>query len=216
MSDEQHGRESDSHIFASVLSSVGLGSSISPLSSLQATGRGAVIPARSYQQKVVNSCALNITCTKQSFVEQVKTDPDYGGMVNANSEYELKLVHGTKQLHWFLLVKMFKSDLPYLTIEITTSTDLCDIIPTIHRAEDNAESENQLDLPSVTILTDVGTYKGTLHRLYQVADEVVEDMKKYNLITSNCQHFCNNVLRKIGKKTYSTTVGPKATEDTKI
>ena len=53
----------------------------------------------------------------------------------------------------------------------------------------------------------MGSYKGTLHDLCQIADQVVEDMKSYNLVTSNCQHFCNNLLRKTGKRNFRITVG---------
>lgn len=135
--------------------------------------------------------------------------------MHALSEYEVKLVHGKKQLHWFLLVKMFRSKLPYLTIEIST-TDLCNLIPTVRSTSKGTDSENSAphveDSHMATCITDVGTYKGSLHDLCTLADKVVEDMKSYNLVTSNCQHFCNNLLRKIRKKTYPMTIGCMASE----
>ena len=126
----------------------------------------------------------------------------------------MKLVHGTKQLHWLLLVKMFRSKLPYLTLEITTNSDLCELIPTIRTISENETEIGASVKPqdSVTSITDVGSYKGTLHDLCQFADKVVEDMKSYNLITSNCQHFCNNLLRKIGKGTFPMTIGRMSRE----
>jgi hypothetical protein len=71
--------------------------------------------------------------------------------------------------------------------------------------ENNETPKSEVEGP--TCITDAGTYNGTLHDLCQIADKVVEEMKSYNLVTSNCQHFCNNLLRKIGKKTYPMTVG---------
>ena len=36
-------------------------------------------------------------------------------------------------------------------------------------------------------------------------------MGGYHLFTSNCQHFCNNVLRWLNYETYPTTVGSDTT-----
>lgn len=216
MSKEQH-RENH-NIRSSILSSVissGSGSSISPLSSLQATGQAAASAAQGIhlqpqaERDVENSSdTVNPTCTP--FVQQVQTNPIYGSLVHAVSEYEVRLVHGKKQLHWFLLVKMFRSKLPYLTLEIST-TDLCDLIPIVrcvssdHENKENSKSQDLVEDPMC--ITDTGIYKGALYDLCRIADRVVEEMKSYNLVTSNCQHFCNNLLRKIGKTTYPMTIG---------
>lgn len=221
MSEEQHG--GNQNIRPSILSSVissGSGSSISPLSSLRATGQAAASAAQGiYLQPQAerdnesHSDSANPTCTP--FVQQVQTNPVYGSMVHAISEYEVRLVHGKKQLHWFLLVKMFRSKLAYLTLEIST-TDLHDLIPILRSVVSENNYENfapEVEDPSLaTCITDTGTYKGTLHDLCQLADKVVEEMRNYNLVTSNCQHFCNNLLRKIGKKTYPMTIGRMASE----
>lgn len=211
MSEEQH-----HNIRSSILSSVisfGSGSSISPLSSLQATGQAAAsaaqgihLQSQAERDNENPSDTVNPTCTP--FVQQVQTNPVYGSLVHAVSEYEVRLVHGKEQLHWFLLVKMFRSKLSYLTLEIST-TDLCDLIPILRSvsSENNENSKSQDLVEDPMCITDTGTYKGTLYDLCQVADKVVEEMKSYNLVTSNCQHFCNNLLRKIGKKMYPMTIG---------
>lgn len=221
MSEEQRGgnRNIRPLILSSVISS-GTGSSSSPFSSLQVTGQAAASAAQgiSLQPQAETdrendqSDTVNPTCTP--FVQQVQANPTYGSMVHSVSEYEVRLVHGKKQLHWFLLVKMFRSKLPYLTLEIST-TDLCDLIPILRSVacENNENSKPQVEDPlSATCITDAGTYKGTLYDLCRLADKVVQEMKKYNLVTSNCQHFCNNLLRKIGMKMYPTTIGRMTSE----
>ena len=216
--------ENHNNILPSILSSVissGSGSSTSPLSSLKATGGAAAISAlKIYLQPhgvqkdagKNHRDAVNLPPTITSFVQQVQANRDYRYMIYSNSEYEVRLVHGTKQLHWFLMVKMFRSKLPYFTLEITTTADLCDLIPTmrsiaIGESDESSATPENIDSHSETCIADVGSYKGTLHDLCQVADKVVEEMKSYNLVTSNRQHFCNNLLRKLKKKTFRMTVG---------
>ena len=57
-------------------------------------------------------------------------------------------------------------------------------------------------------LEDVGVHEGNLCHM---ADDVVKQMGNYNFISSNCQHFCSNLLSKLGHQTYPTTVGPETT-----
>ena len=47
----------------------------------------------------------------------------------------------------------------------------------------------------------------TIMKLCETAEAVRVGMGNYNLITNNCQHFCNNVLKKLGLPTTPTTVG---------
>jgi hypothetical protein len=112
MSGEQHHIIRPSNSILSSVISFGSGSSVSPLFSLQATGQAAASTAQgiSLQPQAErdnenSSDTVNPTCTP--FVKQVQTNPVYGPLVHAVSEYEIRLVHGKKQLHWFLLVKMF-------------------------------------------------------------------------------------------------------------
>ena len=60
---------------------------------------------------------------------------------------------------------------------------------------------------SGTKLRKVGTMKTTIMKLCETAEAVRVGMGKYNLITNNCQHFCNNVLEKLGLPTTPTSAG---------
>ena len=44
-----------------------------------------------------------------------------------------------------------------------------------------------------------------------MADKVVDDMGRYSLFSNNCQHFCNNLLSRLGLETFPPTVGPETT-----
>ena len=146
------------------------------------------------------------------FVEMVeKTDykPTYGVVVN----YEIFVVR--KQLHWLLLVRMASSKLSFVTIEITT-INFHDCIPTMRRLSEPTTSFFTTRLNgnrSVPLLTckpeKVGIYRGKLLYICKAADSVLAHMKTYNLLTNNCQHFINNLLSRIGFKTYHTTMGPQ-------
>ena len=132
-------------------------------------------------------------------------------MLPSKLKYEFKLVHGKKHLHWFFLLKIMDSTLPYITLEITTS-DLHDLIPTVHSIEDVEISVTETFSQSNATVTNLDEYDGRLQDLCKIADGVVENMKDYNLVSNNCQHFCNNVLRRLGRKTFSTTVGHQCTQ----
>ena len=58
----------------------------------------------------------------------------------------------------------------------------------------------------------VGTMKTTIMKLCETAEAIRVGMGKFNLFTNNCQHFCNNVLEKLGLPTTPTTVGPTTTK----
>jgi hypothetical protein len=102
---------------------------------------------------------------------------------------------------------MLGSTLPFFTIEITTS-NLTDLIPVMRTI---IIDHNGLSQPP----TEVGIYHGTVQNICKVADVVVAKMGGYNLLTNNCQHFCNNLLKKLNSNfpTYDTTIGPKTTLD---
>ncbi len=58
----------------------------------------------------------------------------------------------------------------------------------------------------------VATLKLRLCDIAELADQVVKEMGTYNLVSENCQHFCNRLLQKMGQQTYPTTIGPKMTQ----
>ena len=138
---------------------------------------------------------------------------DYKAMCNVIVDYDIYVVR--KQLHWLLLVRMKSSELSFITLEITT-TNLKDCIPTMRRLSRPTTSLSTTRLygdRSVPLLTcepeTVGQYHGRFSDICRTADAVLENMEEYNLLTNNCQHFINNLLSKLGFKTYQTTVGPQ-------
>lgn len=94
--------------------------------------------------------------------------------------------------------------LPYLTLEIRTD-DLKHLIPW----QDTHPISTLTSISS----TYVGPYVGTLHSLCQMADDVVTEMQNYDLLTSNCQTFCNKLLKKMGIQEYPTTYQPGMIDD---
>lgn len=138
------------------------------------------------------------------FVEMIGNHATYRPFVNVETEYEVRLVHGLPYLHWYVLVRMKTSTSPYLTLEITT-LDMTDIIPTTRNVYLNGGFWARLLFSP----TEVGTYKGSLYRICQLADDAIANMDGYHFVENNCQHFCNRLLKKMGFKTFATTVGPE-------
>ena len=108
-----------------------------------------------------------------------------------------------KGYHWFLLVKCpqyipTEDTEEFVTLEITTPNlrDFC-------RVMDVLKDDEGKEL--------VDHYEGTFLDLCKMADKVVDDMDIYSLFSNNCQHFCNNLLKRLKMKTYPPTVGPETT-----
>ena len=123
------------------------------------------------------------------FVEMIEEHPFYGHMIKVKSVYEVKLAH-LESAHWYLLVKIKDPDstAPYVSLEVRT-TDLSDLV----------QFTREIDSLKPGISSDVGDYEGTLLSLYELADRVVKEMDSYDLLTSNCQTFCNKLLKMMGK-----------------
>lgn len=51
----------------------------------------------------------------------------------------------------------------------------------------------------------------TIKEICEIADEVRRGMGRFNMLDNNCQHFCNNVLQRLGLQTERTTIGPTTT-----
>lgn len=176
-------------------SSVGVGSFASnPFGSLDAAGKSVGSIGCASTSSPGSSSSGGFQKYGKSFVEMVKGSA-YKHLICAPSSYEVRIVHPASA-HWFILVKMKGSELPYLTFEITTSSG-SDLLQTTRAIVDDESSE------------EVGVYNGDLNGLCQMADEVVKEMVEYNVFTSNCQHFVNNLLRKMGMSTYPPTIGPE-------
>ena len=135
--------------------------------------------------------------TGKAFVDMVRETP-YKDVLAVNTTYEVYIIKKA-QLHRLLLVKMKHSSYSWITFEVNTPnmTDLTTVMQETESLPWNSER--------------VDTYKGTLLNICKIADGVVERMEHYRLFSSNCQHFCNNLLLELGLDTYATTVGPQTT-----
>ena len=130
----------------------------------------------------------------RAFVDMIRDHLDYGPQISEEINYEIKL-QSTSGHHWRLLVrKLGNSSLPYVSMEITT-VNMKDLI-NVMRNLIPGDCEDAKNL---------GPYHGSLLELCKHADAVVEEMKSYNLFGSNCQTFCNGVLRRMGKDELPTT-----------
>lgn len=126
------------------------------------------------------------------FVEMIGEHPFYGHLMKVKGAYEVKLVH-LESAHWYLLVRTKDPDstAPFVSLEVRT-TDLSDLV----------QFTREIDSVKPGVSSDVGAYEGTLLSLCELADRVVKEMDSYDLLTSNCQTFCNKVLKMMGKREF--------------
>jgi hypothetical protein len=188
-----------------------LGSSPNPVASLRKAGNSSGSSLRSLRNKQSSNSADSEsgkgTCDQYGLsFTQMFQKTKYNPVSDVLTDFDVRLVHSTRgPLHWYILVQMVDSTLPFLTIEITTS-NLTNLIPTM-RSIDLNEAGGCFSRPP----TEVGIYHGTLQKICKLADAVITEMGGYNLLVNNCQHFCNNLLQKLNFRTYDTTIGPQTT-----
>jgi hypothetical protein len=140
-----------------------------------------------------------------TFEGLISKHPSYGKLLDVKGNYQVWAVHS--ELHWFLMIKGDGPDLPFITIEIRTE-DFADIVPTVRDVQVDSHD------PSLPHPENAGTYgpDNTLRDLYKMADKVAKEMGDYNLTNNNCQHFCNNLLKRMGfQYTFTTMVGTDTT-----
>lgn len=196
------------------------GSSPNPMASLRRAGKSLGLSLGSFRNNQSSSSADGEGTDDQygqSFTQMLQQNPKYKYVSNVVTDFDVRLVHSTRRgpLHWYVLVHMVGSDLPFLTIEITTF-NLTDLIPTMRTIYLDETGRYLSQSP-----TEVGIYHGTLQNICKFADAVVTEMGGYNLLVSNCQHFCNNLLKKLNSDfhIFDTTIGPQTTlddEETKV
>ena len=201
----------------STISILGLGASIctesgsspNPIASLRKVGNSSASSFKSLRKKELSSQSESSEGCDQyglRFTQMLQENVKYKHVTSVPTQYDVHLVHSTRgPLHWYVLIQMVDSTLPFLTIEITTS-NLTNLIPTM-RIIDLDKAGGCWSRPP----TEVGIYSGTLQKLCEFADAVVTEMGGYNLLVNNCQHFCNNLLQKLNLRTFKTTIGPQTT-----
>lgn len=139
----------------------------------------------------------------EPFIEMVKTTV-YKNMPGLRFRATYEVYLNRSQLHWFLLVKLKSSELPFIRLEITTET-MTELIPTL----DVYDADSEVD--DVEKSVSAGEVLTTLMNICETADKVVQTMCHYSLLSNNCQHFCNNLLKLMNLQTYPTTVGQETT-----
>ena len=134
------------------------------------------------------------------FSEMIDNAEGYKFIKGVEGNISMFIDHRTNW-HWFLLVKltMDGTQLPFVLLEVCVN--------------DNGGIEREM----FTLekydgeLTYCGEFKGKINDVVKVADEIVLKMGDYSLFSSNCQHFCNNVLNYYNFKVYRTTLGKEIT-----
>ena len=127
------------------------------------------------------------------FIDLVKRVPHYRYMVETSCAYDIYI--STKNLHWFILIQLNGSELPFVTIEITKSDVDKDMLAVMEMLED-------VDLVDKQKLNTENT---RLKDLCDLADKVKATMGQYSLLNNNCQHFCNNFLKWLDYEQIPTT-----------
>lgn len=137
--------------------------------------------------------------SEREFARMVR-DTEYGqeALLDTPGNYDVYLMKGGQSgLHWSLLVRMNNSRkaLPFLSIEVNTDATLSKLIPTMRQFENAPEAAKRQGYARNV----------SLMQLCKLADRVKQRMCIYNLAASNCQDFCNNILKELGFSTHTTT-----------
>lgn len=132
-----------------------------------------------------------------NFLEMINNSP-YSCVKGVKMNYEFYI--DRSHYHWFLCVRglMEGSDFPHLTLE-ASSPDLRTLDHEMFILRDTSKR------------TYCGKLSISLTDIVSVGDRIIAEMGYYSLFSSNCQHFCNNVLKHFGFSTYPPTFGNEIT-----
>ena len=193
--------------------------------------KGSVLPRHALQMSEISvQPALNRGAKNAAPPPQVRPFPKaivktlYRHVLGVEFEYEIFLYH--KKSHWYMLVHCVQegSDFPYLRLEIVTDGK-GKIIPLTRELKNDGYKltgcstltsdgdvsrmcEMSLDLSQ---LEKVGTVRISIEHLCKKAEDVRLEMGEYRMFTSNCQQFCNNVIKALGLDIKRTAFGPNTT-----
>lgn len=123
----------------------------------------------------------------------IKQIPIYKDMIYVSMPFDIYIFR--KELHWFIFLRPSKSTSPFLTFEVTTDDSRNYLFARMDLLDDVLEKEF------------LKTENASLDQICELADDIKSKMDGYNMVNSNCQHFCNNILSWLGLPNYPTTTG---------
>lgn len=135
-----------------------------------------------------------------SFADIVRNNTRYGQLFETQARYEVYVNHTGR--HWYLLLRLENSEFPYLTLEIVT-TNGEDIQPFVCEQRDDVGKERV-----TSNQPNAETPEGNMHEFCSLADTFIKDMRRYDVLNKNSQHFCNAILLSLNCSTIKATVGP--------
>ena len=151
-------------------------------------------PDKSLQESEINDCSFSVK------VKETK----YQCISGAKMKYHVYL--SEEKFHRYIVLHHVDegTTYPFLTIEITTTKDCVKIIRVMR----------ELQLEEIKIKWEIPDNDIKLDILCETADKIVSDMGKYNLFTSDCQTFCNDLLIKLDliKEPFPTLFGPDVSQ----
>ena len=129
---------------------------------------------------------------------------DYRCISGAKKTYHVYL--NKDNFHWYIILHNEDegTTYPFLTIEINTTKNCDKIIPVM----------NTLQPEKINKKWKISDIEIKLDTLCEIADSIVTEMGEYNVLTSNCQMFCNNLLLKLKliDEPFTTSAGPEITK----
>ena len=135
----------------------------------------------------------------ETFAQLIKDNTQYGKMFEASLLFEIHI--NKKGLHWYLLFKLETSEFPFVTFEIVTNDGKTS--SALVCVQDDDTGKEPCPEPC-------GSVNTTMKELCNIADTTRNQMKRYDLIERNCQHFCNAVLSSLPCfSSFETTCGPQ-------
>jgi hypothetical protein len=160
---------------------------------------------------------------KCSFTEAI-VRTEYRAISEATKEYEVFLYK--HKHHWYLLLHNNEDGTNYSYVGLEVTTDKTrELIPAMkilyrhgenltHSPDGDGEIEDDgkkvLKIP-YSSLQKKGSRMTSIMSVCKIADEVRAEMREYKLARSNCQHFTNNILQRLGLVISRTWIGPETT-----
>ena len=112
--------------------------------------------------------------------------------------YQISVYRGSFGQHHYIVID--DGDNESITLGLTVGGGKSRILS----GQEKAIPEVNLFQGSKDDLDNKGVVDCTLHKLTEIAAAIIRENSYYNLITNNCQTFCNKFLDALGQETYMT------------
>ena len=132
------------------------------------------------------------------YIQIVNLNTLHKNFMHKERRYQISVYQGSFGQHHYIVVSDGVNE--DITLELTVGGGKSRILS----GQEKAKAEVNIFQGSKSDLDKKGVVECTLHMLTEIAAAIIRENPYYNLVTNNCQTFCNKFLDALRQETYMT------------